>query len=108
MYIGLDLGTSGLKAILMDDGQKILAEATAPLTVQRPHEGWSKQNPAEWTAACETVLSKLSAHGLAKVRAIGLSGHMHGATLVDAAGGAWHKLSVRALLADQRFMTIGA
>lgn len=85
MYIGLDLGTSGLKAILMDDAQAILAEATAPLTVQRPHEGWSEQNPAEWTQACETVLGKLAAQGLGKVRAIGLSGHMHGATLVDAA-----------------------
>lgn len=85
MYIGLDLGTSGLKAILMDESQAILAEATAPLTVQRPHEGWSEQNPAEWVAACEAVLGKLSAHGLSKVRGIGLSGHMHGATLVDAA-----------------------
>lgn len=85
MYIGLDLGTSGLKAILMDDGQRILAEATAPMTVQRPHEGWSEQNPAEWIAACEAVLGKLAAHGLSKVRGIGLSGHMHGATLIDAA-----------------------
>jgi xylulokinase len=85
MYIGLDLGTSGLKAILIDDTQKILAEATAPLTVQRPHEGWSEQIPADWITACESVLAKLATHGLSKVRGIGLSGHMHGATLIDAA-----------------------
>ncbi len=85
MFIGLDLGTSGLKAILIDDAQRILAEATAPLTVQRPHEGWSEQIPADWITACETVLAKLSAHGLSKVKGIGLSGHMHGATLIDAA-----------------------
>ena len=85
MYIGLDLGTSGLKAILIDDSQKILAEATAPLTVQRPHEGWSEQRPSDWITACEAVLTQLSTHGLSKVRGIGLSGHMHGATLIDAA-----------------------
>ena len=85
MYIGLDLGTSGLKAILIDDSQRILAEATAPLTVQRPHDGWSEQRPADWITACEAVLTQLAAHGLSKVRGIGLSGHMHGATLIDAA-----------------------
>ena len=84
MFIGLDLGTSGLKAILIDDAQHILAEATAPLTVQRRHEGWSEQIPADWITAAETVLTKLAAHGLSKVRGIGLSGHMHGATLIDA------------------------
>lgn len=85
MYIGLDLGTSGLKGILMDESQRVLAEATAPLTVQRPAEGWSEQNPAEWIAACESVLGKLAAQGLGAVKGIGLSGHMHGATLVDSA-----------------------
>jgi xylulokinase len=84
MYIGLDLGTSGLKGILIDDAQHVLAEATAPLTVQRPHDGWSEQAPADWIAAAETVLDQLAVHGLSKVRGIGLSGHMHGATLLDA------------------------
>ena len=85
MYIGLDLGTSGLKGILMDESQRVLAEATAPLTVERPHEGWSEQDPAAWIAAAESVLGQLSAQGLGGVKAIGLSGHMHGATLIDAA-----------------------
>ena len=85
MYIGLDLGTSGLKGILIDADQKVLAEATAPLTVQRPHDGWSEQSPDSWITASEAVLDKLSAHGLGAVRGIGLSGHMHGATLLDAA-----------------------
>jgi xylulokinase len=85
VYIGLDLGTSGLKGILIDEDQNVLAEATAPLTVQRPHEGWSEQSPADWIAAAETVMDQLSAHGLEAVRGIGLSGQMHGATLIDAA-----------------------
>ncbi|MDP1576106.1 MAG: FGGY family carbohydrate kinase, partial [Cypionkella sp.] len=79
MYIGLDLGTSGLKGILMDEGQRVLAEATAPLTVERPTEGWSEQVPASWIAAAELVLGKLAASGLGAVKGIGLSGHMHGA-----------------------------
>jgi len=83
MFIGLDLGTSGLKGILIDDQQRVLAEAIAPLTVERPQEGWSEQDPDSWLRAAETVLGELSRHGLSAVRGIGLSGHMHGATLLD-------------------------
>ncbi len=84
MYIGLDLGTSGLKGILIDDDQVIRAEAIAPLTVSRPRSGWSEQAPADWLAAAEIVFDALSEEGLGAVRAIGLSGQMHGATLLDA------------------------
>lgn len=84
MYLGLDLGTSGLKGILIDDDQKVLAEASAGLTVSRPYEGWSEQAPADWIGAAEKVLGELSAFGLAALRGIGLSGQMHGATLLDA------------------------
>jgi xylulokinase len=85
MYIGLDLGTSGLKGILMTEDQVVLAEASAPLTVQRAHPGWSEQSPADWIAAAEAVLDQLAPYGLAGVRGIGLSGQMHGATLLDVA-----------------------
>lgn len=85
MYIGLDLGTSGLKGVLIGEDQKVLAEATAPLTVSRPAEGWSEQAPSDWISAAETVFDRLAAQkGLKSVRGIGLSGHMHGATLLDA------------------------
>lgn len=85
MYIGLDLGTSGLKAVLIDDAQQVLAEATAPLTVSRPHDGWSEQAPADWIAAAEQAMAALAAQAnLSSVRGIGLSGQMHGATLLDA------------------------
>jgi xylulokinase len=85
MFIGLDLGTSGLKGVLIDEGQNVLAEATAPLTVQRPHDGWSEQSPTDWIGAAESVMEALAAHGLGDVRGIGLSGQMHGATLLDRA-----------------------
>lgn len=87
MFIGLDLGTSGLKAILINDSQQLIAEAHCALTLSRPHDGWSEQDPSEWTAAIRKVLSEIGQHhSLAKVQSIGLSGHMHGATFLDDAG----------------------
>jgi xylulokinase len=86
MYLGLDLGTSGVKALLIDGEQNIVASATAALDVSRPHSGWSEQDPADWIRATEEAVAALRAsHGeaLAAVRGIGLSGQMHGATLVD-------------------------
>ncbi len=86
MFIGLDLGTSGLKGLLIDVDQTIIAEANAPLTVSRPAPGWSEQDPADWIAAAEKVLDQLAQHDLSGVQGIGLSGQMHGATMLDAAG----------------------
>ena len=85
MYIGLDLGTSSLKAVLMDDTQQILAEHTVPLSVTRLHDGWSEQDPDSWGRAAEVALTSLaSKHDCSGVTGLGLSGHMHGATLVGA------------------------
>lgn len=89
MYLGIDLGTSGVKALLIDDAQNPVASATSSLEVSRPHDGWSEQDPASWIAATENVLDALKlshAKELAAVRGIGLSGQMHGATLVDQSG----------------------
>ncbi len=86
MYIGLDLGTSGLKAVVIDDHQELVASAKADLEVSRPHPGWSEQDPASWISACEAVLGELSQSiDMAAIRGIGLSGQMHGATALDAA-----------------------
>jgi xylulokinase len=88
MYLGLDLGTSGVKALLIDGDQRIIASANGQLAVARPHPGWSEQDPADWIRATEAALDALKAsHGkmLAAVHGIGLSGQMHGATLLDRA-----------------------
>lgn len=86
-YLGIDIGTSGVKALLIDRAGSPLGEATAKAVEPvRPHPGWSEQNPADWWAATLEAIDKLSkAHPaeMAKVRGIGLSGHMHGATLLD-------------------------
>ncbi|HWT64430.1 MAG TPA: xylulokinase [Ochrobactrum sp.] len=86
MYLGLDLGTSGVKALLIDSEQKLVGSAHGELDVSRPHPGWSEQDPAQWIKACETAIDGLRvAHPkeFAAVAGIGLSGQMHGATLLD-------------------------
>ncbi len=87
MYLGLDLGTSGVKAMLIDGNQKIIGSANGGLDVSRPHPGRSEQEPAHWIRATEEAVAGLKAahpKELAAVRGIGLSGQMHGATLLDA------------------------
>jgi xylulokinase len=86
MYLGLDLGTSGVKAMLIDDDQKIIGSASGSLDVSRPHSGWSEQDPAHWIRATEEAVAGLKAKfpkELGAVKGIGLSGQMHGATLLD-------------------------
>lgn len=85
IVIGLDLGTSGLKAMAINDEQVILAEASAELFVDRPHDGWSEQDPVAWITAAERVIGALLEQiDPTAVRGIGLSGQMHGATLLGA------------------------
>lgn len=89
MYLGLDLGTSALKALLLADDHRIVGTASAALTVSRPQPLWSQQHPDQWSGALESVMATLHAQHadvLAQVRAIGLSGQMHGAVLLDADG----------------------
>lgn len=85
-YLGLDVGTSGVKAILIGRDGKSLGEANAKAVEPvRPQPGWSEQNPADWWSAvleaCD-ALSRSHPPEMAAVRGIGLSGHMHGATLL--------------------------
>ncbi len=89
MYLGIDLGTSSVKAILVDDAQAVLASASQALEVQRPAPGWSEQDPEAWLAAMMRAIDALAANRpreLAATRAIGLSGQMHGAVLLDRDG----------------------
>ncbi len=84
-FIGLDLGTSSLKAILIDASQRILAEHSVALNVQRAHDGWSEQDASDWEIAAVEALSALASKAdCSTLAGIGLSGHMHGATLVGA------------------------
>ena len=90
MYLGLDIGTSSLKGLLLDKDMGFIATASAPLSVMRPYDGWSEQSPQDWCDAIEDVMAQLSHRAPAPLRdivSIGLSGHMHGMVALDAAGG---------------------
>ncbi|MGX5719535.1 xylulokinase [Shinella zoogloeoides] len=87
MYLGIDLGTSGVKAMLIDGDQRVVGSASGKdVETARLHAGWSEQDPADWIRATEEAIASLRAAHPAEfsaVRGIGLSGHMHGATLID-------------------------
>ena len=88
MYLGIDLGTSGVKLVLLDGNHHVVASADAPLEVSRPRPLWSEQDPQDWWRAVERAVAQLRAAAPAPwsaVRAIGLSGQMHGAVVLDAA-----------------------
>ncbi|ORM72997.1 xylulokinase [Pantoea wallisii] len=89
MYLGIDIGTSELKALIVDAQGDIVATQHATLTVQRPHPHWAEQDPTLWWQACNQVMAGLRQQvpeAWAAIRGIGLSGQMHGAVLLDAAG----------------------
>lgn len=85
-FLGLDLGTSGLRALLISSEGKPLGEAQAHYPVSNPYPGWSEQNPAEWIAALDTCVSAIRKNhpAFANLAGIGVAGHMHGACLLDA------------------------
>jgi len=86
MYLGIDLGTSEVKVLLLDAAGAILGTAGEPLTVSRLHPGWAEQTPEDWWQATSAAIGKLreaAPEAFAATRAIGLSGQMHGAVLLD-------------------------
>ena len=94
VLLGIDIGTTGAKALLcrLADGA-VLATGFAPYPLSHPRPGWAEQDPTDWWAACgaavRACLGQAEERGVAQpesVRAIGLSGQMHGAVLLDAAG----------------------
>ena len=88
MYLGFDIGTSAVKALLVDENQNVVDQATVSLDVQRPHPLWSEQDPEAWWGAVGQAMSVLRTRqpaAASAVRGIGLAGQMHGAVLLDAA-----------------------
>jgi xylulokinase len=86
MLLGLDLGTSSVKALLMGEGGEAVGEGSAPYEVRTPRPGWAESSPDEWwDAVLEATWSAVGGRG-AGVTALGLSGQMHGVVLADEGG----------------------
>jgi xylulokinase len=86
VFLGIDIGTSAVKAVLVDEHEKVVGEATAPVPSAEPRPGWSEQNPEDWWNATETAVGAVrrgAPDAFRAVAAIGLSGQMHGVTLLD-------------------------
>lgn len=89
MFLGIDIGTSSVKAVLVNADGAVVATASRPCTVSRPHPLWSEQDPEQWVTGAIAAVDELAAgwpDAVADVVGVGLSGQMHGATLLDRNG----------------------
>lgn len=87
--IGVDIGTSATKTILMDEDGKIVSQALEEYPLYQPDNGWAEQNPADWKdAVLKTLSAVISEAGISgsEVKGIGLSGQMHGLVMLDEFG----------------------
>ena len=85
-YLGIDIGTSGTKTLLIDETGKVIAESNAEYPLHQPKPGWTEQDPEDWwKATVKTVRSVVRQAGIPReaVKAIGLSGQMHGSVFLD-------------------------
>ena len=86
-FLGIDVGTSGVKAILVGDGGDVVASAVTPLQLSTPRPGWAEQDPESWwQASIASIRTLLAAQPKASVAAIGISGQMHSSVFLDAKG----------------------
>ena len=88
-YLGIDLGTTALKCIITDHKQRVAGLAEVALAISRPRPGWAEQNPQDWWLALQKACKILRARqpsAWGRIAAIGLSGQMHGAVILDGAG----------------------
>jgi len=87
LCIGLDVGTSGVKGIVVADDGAVVARAGADYPLLTPRPGWTEQDPEAWWQASCAVLRELAAGAPGPIEALGLTGQMHGAVFLDADGG---------------------
>jgi len=90
VFLGLDIGTGGTRAVLVDSNGKLVASASAEHAPFRsPHPGWAEQDPEDWWRAAQEAIREVLSSGArqgAKIDAVGLTGQMHGAVMLDTEG----------------------
>ena len=85
LFLGLDIGTSGVKALLVDETGTGVASAQVPLALATPQPGWAEQHPDDWWRATIDVIAAVrAARPDADIAAVGLSGQMHSSVFLDA------------------------
>jgi len=101
VFLGLDVGTGGTRAVLVNEQGKLVASASSEHAPFRsPHPGWAEQDPEDWWRAAQAAIKEtLAAADGVQVQAVGLTGQMHGAVLLDKDG---HVLRPSLIWCDQR------
>jgi len=85
-YIGIDIGTSGTKTILIDKSGNIVSTATFEYPLYQPHIGWAEQNPEDWwKATCDGIKAVIKNSNVdpSLIKGVGLTGQMHGLVMLD-------------------------
>jgi xylulokinase len=82
-FLGIDVGTTNVKALVVDGRGKTVARASEPLAMRVPQPGWAEQSPADWWKAALRAIKRAVARR--KIDAIGLSGQMHSSVFLDSA-----------------------
>lgn len=87
VLIGLDIGTTGARALAVDDAGAVVADASVPYPLLTPHLGWAEQHPEDWWRAAQDALRQVAAAvpAAGEIVGLGLTGQMHGAVFLDAA-----------------------
>lgn len=86
LYIGVDLGTSACKFLLVDETGKVCNQVSREYPLSMPHTGWSEQDPSSWWQAClDGIPALMEGFDPAQVQGIGMGGQMHGLVALDAA-----------------------
>ncbi|MBV9950035.1 MAG: xylulokinase, partial [Myxococcales bacterium] len=87
LFLGLDVGTSGVKAILVSGAGDVVASANTPLTMSTPRPGWAEQDPeAWWQATLASIRAVRGTQPTAEIAGVGISGQMHSSVFLDAKG----------------------
>jgi len=87
LFLGLDVGTSGVKAVLVSASGDVRASATTPLSLSTPRPGWAEQDPVDWWDASVTSIRAVRSQAFdASVAGVGISGQMHSSVFLDRSG----------------------
>jgi xylulokinase len=86
VLVGLDVGTTGVRALAVNLAGKVVASATRSYPLAMPRPGWTEQDPEDWWRASREVLIEVARVVEGRVVGIGLSGQMHGAVFIDGSG----------------------